>query len=90
MPVYWIFEIRSADEVVSVNKGLCGDMTEYIRLSNNFSLATHVDSIPEVIRRIMVYFLLCYFLQQSSIEFGFRYKKILEPVSYTHLRAHET
>ncbi len=53
-------------------------MQQLVKISTELALATKVESIRDCIRRIMVYFMLSYFLNECALEFGFRYKKVLE------------
>ena len=62
MPFYYIYEIRSADETISTNKQLTTDLQELIKLDHSTVLATTVTSIDEVVRRIMVFFLMATFI----------------------------
>ena len=77
MPYYPIFEIRSSDEVVhtqdSTKEGK-SDTSRYIEITDKIILATYVESIEDVLRRQMTFFILCTFLNQLPFERGLEFR----------------
>ena len=74
MPLYFICEIRSADEVIATNKNLMINMNRLVESDQSTTLAKDkVHDIEEVINRIMVFFMMATFLSQCSFEHAFDY-----------------
>ena len=75
MPFYYIFELRSADEVVATNKGLTADVQSLVTLSQGVQPAGEpVETIAGSVRRILVFSMPATFINDCNLEVGFRSK----------------
>ena len=70
MPFYFIFELRSADEIVSSNGNFAKDLGDLVKISSHsiLAIAGRLTTIEDCRRRITIYFTLCHFLNGLPIE----------------------
>jgi len=74
MPFLFIYEIRSGDETIASASGLSKNLDGLVKVSDVTDMTTTVVDIADVLRRIVVYFVLASFLNECTLEEGIAYR----------------
>ena len=77
-PFYYIFEVRSTNEIVGTHSSLSSGLGDYVRLSERTNLATTVTTIEDVYRRLVVMFVLASMMNQLAFQRGLAYVTTLK------------